>query len=640
MFFALSSPDLSRFFRCAGVGLFIVASHLIGANIAQAQNERIHARAQTTWAARGTETIRLGLLRLAGLPVPARAALQGTLRQAVVLVSFADESISIDSDAIETHYYGDPSDGSETVRSYYTAASNGRFQVEGSVVAHVTLPRSSRDYVGQRNVQLFNGVADSLRTLLLDVLHRVQDVDWTSFADDASGNSRVPALVLLLAGPGGHCAGDQEHVWPHRWHLTGLLGAPYPTASRTAQGDTIYLDDYIVQGVLSCTGHDLAEAGVITHETGHLLGLPDLYHTTDPESRGPVGHWDLMATGNYNMPNSPAMLGAWSRLFLGWVNAEKTPERPASGDSIEIQIAPVNTNFEVVRLPLPGVDEFLLLEYRTRTGPDRHLLGEGLLIWHIDPERVLQHLESNAVNNDFERPGIAVVQADGQYHLEQGTNRGDASDVWPGSANKTTFAPWTTPSLKSRKPGVSVDFYLSGIRQTTDRITFYLHALDGTGSSFTILPEVLVPVVRGQSVKQTFSVVETLDQDSLTWSIDQDLSPYGLTFDAAGILEGLVDSSAPDTITFTVRAQNRDTTLVGERRYDLVVRSPVTISFEEAASRLLDPTFELSQDVLEYLDSIGNRNGRYDLGDLVIAMRSGHLEVRPKQTPVSHKPLH
>lgn len=624
--------------RIAVSGLFAFIAFLLSPESAIAQHERVHARPQTQWAQRGSETIRFNLLRLAGVPAPVRAPLQGTFKQAVVLVSFSDEAITTDPSVIEERLYGPAAETYETVRSYYTTASDGRFQVEGSVVASVTLPHPSRYYVGRRDLGLFNGVADSLPSLLRDILAQLKDVHWMPYAEKSTdGLSRVPAVVFLLAGPGGHCETGDDRVWPHRWHLTGLFGNPHPTQSRTPQGETIYLDDYIMQGIESCAGDGLTEIGVIAHETGHLLGLPDLYNTTDPNARGPVGHWDLMATGNYNTPESPALLGAWSRLFLGWVDA-RTPERPQSSDSTEIQIAPVNIAYEVVRLPVGGgTDEFFLLEYRTRVGPDRHLIEEGLLIWYVNPDRILEHLPSNTVNNDFEVPGVALVQADGRLDLEEGKNRGDAGDVWPGFGNKDTFAPWTIPALKSRKTGAAGDFYISGIRRTAEAVSFYLHVANAPNPVLTILPEQLLPFVRGQRVYQKFFVAESVESDSLSWSVDADLASFGLAFHETGILEGTLGSAAPDTLTFTLQVHDRKEERYGERAYRVPILSSVDVTIEEAVAALLDPTQALSPDVAMFLDAIGNRNGRYDLGDIVLAIRNNWFVLSGNAAALLHQ---
>jgi immune inhibitor A len=81
------------------------------------------------------------------------------------------------------------------------------------------------------------------------------------------------------------------------------------------------------------------------------------------------------------------------------------------------------------------------VENRQKTGYDRMLPGSGLLIWHIDDS-----MSSNSDENHFK---VALVQADGLKNLENGDNRGDAGDSYPGTTNNTSFNASSTPNSKS-----------------------------------------------------------------------------------------------------------------------------------------------------------------------------------------------
>ena len=64
-----------------------------------------------------------------------------------------------------------------------------------------------------------------------------------------------------------------------------------------------------------------AGIGVIAHEYGHDLGLPDLYDSIGPTDTD-VGWWDLMSTGSHSgelFQTLPTHMGAWSKYVLGWV---------------------------------------------------------------------------------------------------------------------------------------------------------------------------------------------------------------------------------------------------------------------------------------------------------------------------------
>ena len=68
--------------------------------------------------------------------------------------------------------------------------------------------------------------------------------------------------------------------------------------------------------------------------------------------------------------------------------------------------------------------------------------GSGLALWHID--------ETQSDNTDTNAYMVGLVQADGLRQLELAKNRGDAGDVFPGSAGVTSIEgrryliPWTS----------------------------------------------------------------------------------------------------------------------------------------------------------------------------------------------------
>ena len=67
-----------------------------------------------------------------------------------------------------------------------------------------------------------------------------------------------------------------------------------------------------------------AGVGVISHEYGHDLGLPDLYDVIGPGDTD-VAFWDLMSTGSHTGPlfqMIPTHMGAWDKYVLGWLEPQ------------------------------------------------------------------------------------------------------------------------------------------------------------------------------------------------------------------------------------------------------------------------------------------------------------------------------
>lgn len=592
-----------------------------------AQNaERIRATPQGSWARRGQE---VAAARRIAAEAPTQAAIEGVMRHALVPVAFSDESLQFSASSLRERLYG-PGDGDHaSLSSYFDEASLGHFGIEGEALFEITLPQSSADYVGQRRAERFNGVADGLDVFLRAVLDELRgQVDWRAFV--GPGETRVPALVLVTAGPGGNCSGDTDHVWPHRWHLTGLLGQPYRTASLNANGDTILIDDYIVQPSEECDG-TMAEVGVIAHETGHLLGLPDLYNTADFGVTSPVGDWGLMATGNYNRPSSPALPGAWTRTFTGWGTViAPTPEEYT--DRTVVHLPPVQSTGQILRLSLPDDDEYFLLENRRALGSDEHLHGEGLVVWYVNEGIIGANLDDNTVNADLSRPGVSVLAADGRRDMETNVNNGDGGDVWPGATGKTRLDDTSVPALASLVSGEPVRWKIAEMAVNWGRpdggVQFTLRADEAPTDSLdvlTVLPASFPPVLPGVDLDVVLSV-EGLPNDSITWAVDSAaVASIGLSFDPEEArLTGQIPDSA-DGSSLAVRAETADGRY-GVRVYEIQIGDTPDLRTEQVIRAILEAGDPLPAEQAALLDAYGNRNGRVDLGDLVRAFRLGLLD--------------
>jgi hypothetical protein len=169
--------------------------------------------------------------------------------------------------------------------------------------------------------------------------------------------------------------------------------------------------------------------GVLCHEFGHLLGLPELYAPGGSAHEG-IGVWGLMGQGTWvGHGKRPPHLCAWSKLRLGWVDVE-TIDRTTIG----VTLPAVRTTPRVLKIPAAPDRpwEYYLLENRTREGADARLPGAGLLVWHVD-ERASGFRTAQA---DPRRKLLHLVEADGRGDLDRGHaaggNRGDRSDPWSG----------------------------------------------------------------------------------------------------------------------------------------------------------------------------------------------------------------
>jgi M6 family metalloprotease-like protein len=162
--------------------------------------------------------------------------------------------------------------------------------------------------------------------------------------------------------------------------------------------------------------------GIICHEYGHQLGLPDLYDTGQGISS--VGAWDLMDYPYGLAPADTPHMGAWSKEFLGFsIPSEAT-------GTVVLRLRPAESfPMDFVRLPHPAAtSESFLMEFRTLNSTaafDKGLPipaspGGGMAFWHVDESMVAagsQILLDNVVNapsiNGTGHHGVALIVAPG-----------------------------------------------------------------------------------------------------------------------------------------------------------------------------------------------------------------------------------
>jgi immune inhibitor A len=340
-------------------------------------------------------------LALAG-PAAASVPSTGTLRVLVVLAQFPDRPLA----QPRAHFTGAPDALVDRLVAYYREVSSGRLVIAPMVGGPVvTVPRPRPSYV-QRPGELARDALDAFAAAA------------TEPADRAALTAR-DALLVFFAGSGREShtqAGDANDPWSN-----------YTTMAEAASGGGPPLHEACVIAAEEVA--PFGSFGVLCHEFGHLLGLPELYAPGAAAHEG-VGIWDLMGQGTWlGKGEGPPHLSAWSKIRLGWADVEEV------GETTRALVLPaVETTPRVVKIPaVPNVpEEYYLLENRTKVGADAKLPGEGVLVWHVD-ERV-QGFRS--AQNDPRHKLLHLVEADLRGDLDRGHdaggNRGDAGDPWHG----------------------------------------------------------------------------------------------------------------------------------------------------------------------------------------------------------------
>jgi M6 family metalloprotease-like protein len=330
------------------------------------------------------------------------------------------------------------------LESYYESVSYGRLDLEFDVApadsrSAYTLPHEMGFYHDYSEEQVW--YVDQVELFTRDSFAAADTTDTLDF-------SQYDGFVLFHAGAD--------------WQSDIYLDSPFDLPSaHISLGEPILVnggsvevwDAAIMPETSSQDGLTIVLNGTLAHEVGHILGLPDLYNTSNffpgigywgiMDGAGRIGlyvdAWDVYAYGL--IPGPPC---AWSKEYLGWLDpvviADDADDVPVKGSVLR------GEGERLYKIPLTS-DEYFLIENRLDDiggdltiaieqeqgvvlGPvdpacqdpicpvnheyDYLMPGPGLLIYHIDDTRVIPGLMPyDAVNIDRHRRGVAVEEADG-----------------------------------------------------------------------------------------------------------------------------------------------------------------------------------------------------------------------------------
>ncbi len=399
----------------------------------------------------------------------------GLHRLPVIPGGFSDRAGTQSTSALQAVFTG-----SRSVRDYFDEVSSGQFDVLGEVAPWRRAPHTADYYAGTDNGLDLWAAPNNAGRFVYDVIALADQagLDWGPFDNDGpdgipnSGDDDgvVDCAIVLHAGPGGECGGN-SHLWSHQYFLAGWGYGAYTTQTARHGGGFLTVDDYVLVPELSCdTG--AIEIGVICHEYGHALGLPDLYDTET--GRAGIGGWGLMGTGSWggdgNQPTSPSWPSAWTRRDLGWCAVTTIVQ----DQSVTLPAVSSEDRILAVRDEAMPAGEVFLVENRLRSGYDQSLPGEGLLVWHIDGDVVSATRSLNQVNAGAVF-GVSLEQADGAGHLDltSGGNRGDGGDPWPGTGGAIRFAAGTLPDSDTNA-SVRTDVVLRAILAPRDPVGLFV----------------------------------------------------------------------------------------------------------------------------------------------------------------------
>ena len=396
----------------------------------------------------------------------ARISPQGTCHVVALFARFPDEEPEQTTPPSYAQDIFDP-DRPGSFTHFYNEMSLGNFTVEGVVLpTYYTSDRPASGYhLPGKNTGSYFG------TFNREVLEKAdRDVDFGYFDND--GPDGVPN------------SGDDDGYVDFLFIMVKSSPPGFLPGGRTGQAELGLKDDFITNDPtpsgyikINCKRGatqrvwDFASAvGIMAHEFGHALGLPDLYdllYRGSKDDSAGIGKWGIMAHGalGWQENDGPVPFCAWSREQLGWANIVEITE-----DRVGQVLTGVATTDTLYKIPLGEKESYYLLENRqsTQSHYDRHIPQDGLLIWHIQPSQMRNWDERNKMVDlvcadglyldrgypdgivpapDSGRDNLDFWAHDEAYRGDHTGNLGDASDVFDG-VQFTALTPYTNPRSK------------------------------------------------------------------------------------------------------------------------------------------------------------------------------------------------
>ena len=401
-----------------------------------------------------------------------------------------------------------------SVRDVYLENSYGQMQLNSDV----------SNWIDVTNTEQYYANGQSGDSTLWEALREALDaLDATvNFNDyDTDNDGQIDAIAFMHSGYAAEWGGTdsdgtvyQDRIWSHRW---AIQQPPWTSA----EGVQVF-DYHISPALWGTSGTDIGRIGVIAHETGHFFGLPDLYDT-DGGGDG-IGSYGLMAN-SWDFDGTqycPPHFSPWSKEDLGWIN----PTVISASGQYSVAEAELNNEFYKITQGFPS-DEYLMIENRQNSGFDCTMPQGGLAIWHIDNNAGF-NTEGYPGQRGRKFPGngkhyrVALLQADGNYDLERGNNRGDGGDVHhAGGVDAIGPGPGGHPNTDTYQGGnvSSSGNTISNVSASGSSMTFCLNGCGGNVSPTAVITSI---VCNNNDRSCVFDGTGSSDSDGSITSYDWD----------------------------------------------------------------------------------------------------------------------
>lgn len=372
----------------------------------------------------------------------------------VIMVNFKDKSFQssttkavidelCNSENCTVNKYNGVNYGS--IGQYFRDQSDGQYNLQLDVYGPVTLDNNysyyGQDYQKEGNDKYSGNV-------IIEACKKMDSkIDFSQY--DWNNDGDVDFVYVVYAGKGQADGGDDNTIWPHSYDIESSRYYGNCTYQENqCKFDGKRVQSYAMSNELS--GSSLAGIGIICHEYGHVIGLPDHYDTDYGDNYNnslTPNEWDVMDGGSYNGEiHCPPNYNAWEKAFCGWY----TPEN-LGNEGRKVEMKPIGTDgYSAYQINASGTQQAVTtngstnyyIECRQKQGWDKFLPAAGMLIWKVN------YIKSYWIDNE---PNLS---SHGDPHftlvIPSGTEIGEgygSQNVWPYST-KTSWSGVSGKPLK------------------------------------------------------------------------------------------------------------------------------------------------------------------------------------------------
>ncbi len=340
-----------------------------------------------------------------------RRVSEGAIKGLTILVQFQDVKSSVSREDADNMLNGRnyrENGNFCSVREYYQLMSGGKLDYTNEVVGPITLSRNRQYYTENLLVK---------EALDLAVKN---GLDLKKF--DSRGVGIIDAMSFLYAGQTQYLG----ELWPHNYFL-----------------ELSYKDMKTYFYMLSSMGRSKEELsiGTFCHESGHMLcRWPDLYdygnRDGDFEKSAGLGSYCLMSSGNHNdSGRTPSPVCAYLRNLVGWCDKVVRLNKPGAYQND-------HGDYGTVMIYETGkINEYFLVENRTRMDLDASIPSSGLAIFHCDTLGS-NEWQGGSASKHYQ---CGLLQADGSLDLETNRSMGNETDLF-GKIEGTALSHATRPA--------------------------------------------------------------------------------------------------------------------------------------------------------------------------------------------------